>query len=317
MPVRKLLSVVVGAGLMVSLAACSSAPVGFAGCTTQGNSSLVTADGAFLADPAATFPTPLVATSNDVHVVSKGDGERVTTEDGVNITVSLYDGKSGEPLMTQGGPITQVQLRVFVTGNFPFTSGLSCATVGSRVVTTGPAPAILGDSAEGLGLAQSDTIVVVTDIDDAFMGKANGVDQIPQSGYPAVVLAPNGRPGITFTSAPPPSELRFAALKQGNGVAVEEGDSIIVNMTSSVWDTKEVFSSTWDTDAPGTITVAKNDGQNNGVVEGLAQALVGQKVGSQVAVIVPPELGYAAGSAPAGVTETSTLFYVVDILAIG
>jgi len=33
-------------------------------------------------------------------------------------------------------------------------------------------------------------------------------------------------------------------------------------------------------------------------------------------VIVPPDLGYASGSAPAGVPEGSTLVYVVDILGI-
>ena len=53
-----------------------------------------------------------------------------------------------------------------------------------------------------------------------------------------------------------------------------------------------------------------------GVVPGLAEGLIGQTVGSQVIVVIPPELGYPAGQAPASVPEGSTMVFVVDILGL-
>ena len=52
------------------------------------------------------------------------------------------------------------------------------------------------------------------------------------------------------------------------------------------------------------------------VIDGWNQGLVGQTVGSQILLVVPPSLGYgttAQGSIPAN----STLVFVIDILAAG
>ena len=48
----------------------------------------------------------------------------------------------------------------------------------------------------------------------------------------------------------------------------------------------------------------------------LVNALVGQKVGSRVLVVVPPSEGYGKdGNQQAGIKGTDTLVFVVDILA--
>ena len=48
----------------------------------------------------------------------------------------------------------------------------------------------------------------------------------------------------------------------------------------------------------------------------LVNALVGQKVGSRVLVVVPPAEGYGKdGNQQAGIKGTDTLVFVVDILA--
>jgi len=59
--------------------------------------------------------------------------------------------------------------------------------------------------------------------------------------------------------------------------------------------------------------VSESDGAQ--VIPGFAKALIGQQVGSQVGVIVPPSQGYgdqANEQIPAG----STLFFVIDILGV-
>ena len=50
------------------------------------------------------------------------------------------------------------------------------------------------------------------------------------------------------------------------------------------------------------------------VIDGWNQGLVGQTVGSQVLLVVPPSLGYGA-NAQGSIPANSTLVFVVDILA--
>jgi peptidylprolyl isomerase len=52
-------------------------------------------------------------------------------------------------------------------------------------------------------------------------------------------------------------------------------------------------------------------------VAGFGQALVGQTVGSQVLVVIPPALGYGpSGGTPDGsIGATDTIVFVIDILA--
>jgi peptidylprolyl isomerase len=51
------------------------------------------------------------------------------------------------------------------------------------------------------------------------------------------------------------------------------------------------------------------------VIPGWDSALVGQTVGSQVLLVVPPDQGYGSkGNAQAGIAGTDTLVFVVDIL---
>ena len=95
---------------------------------------------------------------------------------------------------------------------------------------------------------------------------------------------------------------------QGDGPAVEEGDTVTVHYTGWLWDGTQ-FDSSWDKGSPATFTLA--DGQ---LIDGWVQGLAGQTVGSQVLLVIPPELGYGADgndTIPGG----STLVFVVDILA--
>ena len=53
-----------------------------------------------------------------------------------------------------------------------------------------------------------------------------------------------------------------------------------------------------------------------GVIAGWDEGLVGQTVGSQVLLVIPPEQGYGSeGNPDAGISGTDTLVFVVDILA--
>lgn len=310
---RKLVGVVLAAGLLATLSACASAPLAnsntFSSCTSGGNAALVTSKGKIGDDPKSAFPTPLVAKKSELAVTTKGDGKQITPDDGVNIVISLYDGETGDPVAdSDGSSLTTIPLQEFVTGRYAFTEALSCATVGSRVVVTGTGAVLLPAATD---LADQ-TLVVVIDVESSFLGKASGADQVPQAGYPSVVLAPNGRPGLTFSGSEVPDGLGAIALKQGGGAKVAKSDIILANITGVVWGADSTFLSTWDGDAPALASVA----DDSGLLPGLTKAIIGQKVGSQLLVVLSGDDGYPAGSEPDGVTAGDTVVFVVDILGI-
>jgi hypothetical protein len=324
--VRKIIALTAAAGLLVTLAACStSAPSG--DCTPTvlpGDASgIVTAGGAFGSEPAATFPTPIVSTGVEATELTTGSGATVFEGQYAETQVTLYDGESGEYLTSTSYEST---------GGFTVRAGegagnigqaLECRTVGSRV-----AVAANGSDLYGFANITEETVkpgasfVVVFDIQGVVLGKAYGVDQPAQQGMPSVVTTPDGVPGVTVPGEDPPAGLRVAVLKQADGATLAEGDSIYVHYLRVDWaDPHSIAStkSTWtDFGSPEIMTLSPLDASTGvGLTSGLLQALVGQKAGSQVLVVVPPSFGFPDGATvPEGVDPASTLVYVVDILGV-
>ena len=104
-----------------------------------------------------------------------------------------------------------------------------------------------------------------------------------------------------------PSGLQYEDTHTGDGDTAQAGQYVTVHYTGVTWaDGTTPFDSSWSRGTPAEFSV-------DNVVDGFKQALVGQKVGSQILAVIPPALGYkdkAAGSIPAN----STLVFVIDIL---
>ncbi len=272
----------------------------------------VTVTGNFGAKPDVTFATPLKASTNQNVIVSKGDGLVSNSGDSVAIDVSLYDGTNAELLSSSRYDGTNFGvLPLDETAQPALASALKCVPAGSRVLT------VLGDDPKlttTLGLPEGTTLVAVFDIHDVYLGKANGTPQNVPDGFPMIVLAEDGTPGITFLSgATPPTETRIAVLKAGTGAIVGADSEVTVAYSGWLWptdgETPVQFDSTWAKGkVPATFSLS-------GVVPGFAKALTGQRVGSQIEVIIIPEDGY--GDAGTGsIPPNSTLVFVIDILGV-
>jgi len=310
-PVRKLLSVIAGAGLLVTMSACAApSPAGFGACDSGSSAALVKVDGEVGSATTVTFPTPLVPKSSENAVLISGDGDPVTATDAANVTVSVYFAESGETL------IEPTVITSFVDGRLPFMRALTCASDGGRVAVTGTIEDLFADGLTGQGIDPTANVVVVADVNDAFPGRATGADRAPEAGFPAIVIAPNGQPGFTVPATDPPTTLKMETLKQGSGSTVKEGDNVYINLTGLVWGGSKTFFSSYENGSPSPVVAADVTTTEGGVPSGLAKALIGQKVGSQVVVVAPPKDGYPAGTAPEGVSEDSTVIFVVDILKI-
>jgi len=291
---------------ITSLTACAP---GSADCTTALPSSdiaksIVATDKQDTLPTTPKFATPLVASTTSAAEIVAGDGALVEPGDVVTATVTIFDGASGQAV--NGGEITLQTSG----GDLPMLVGAVCAHVGSRVAVVGPAKDLLGTYASGFGVEDTQTLVLTIDVDDVYLGRATGSDVLPQNGFPTVSLAPDGRPGVSFTGASAPSDLRVETLIKGSGAAVADGDQVVLQYTGIDFQTKKVFDTTWDKGRPAILGTGD-------VVPGFRQAIVGATVGSQVLVIVPPADGYGANP-PSGsdITADSTLVFVIDVLGI-
>ena len=313
---RKRTALIVTAALALSLTACASDP-GYAGCGQYESgdaSSIIDVSGKFGATPKVEFPTPIVTHGTQATEIIAGNGEQLKPGQPVRAEFAIYHGSTGEILQATPFDGNGVMTTVGESSLPAVGKALECATVGSRIVVTTIAEDVFSQAAiDQLGAEPDDSFVFIVDVLDAYLPKADGTPQTPQNGDPTVVTAPNGAPGITIpesggSSVEPPKDLVVSVLKRGDGEKLKEGTNAVVHYTGVLWDTRKVFDSTWENDSPAVFQLSEQS-----VVKGFLDGLVGQTVGSQVLLVVPPELAYGDtgnGSVPPG----ATLVFVVDIL---
>lgn len=303
------------------LTGCAGSPGSSSGCTpeaTAGQASMsVKATGAFGSAPTVTFDTPIRVSSTEVSTVIPGHGAPITAAQEVVADVTFLDATTGEPVLKSSYAGKSAAAR-FVIGSVAvpgLSKALVCSQVGERLAAAMPASQGIPASSRPASLSATDSLIAVVDVRDAFLARANGVNQVMGSGLPAVVLGPDGRPGITLPEDDPPTTLQVANLKVGTGAVIKRGQSAVVQYTGVVWKPGDlangtVFDSSWSAKPAAPVTWQLQDGQ---IVKGLVTGLAGQRVGSQVLVVLPPSQAYgtqATSSIPAG----ATLVFVVDIL---
>lgn len=251
----------------------------------------ITVEGEVGEEAKVSFAAPIEITTAERTVAVEGDGDAIADGDLVNYALTLFDASSGAQADVQGYDTELLPVPVSVgSGADQF---FGCATIGSRIVMALPAS------------ESSPSAVWVLDVLGTTPGAAWGETQAPVGGMPIVELDESGAPTITIPDGDAPTEVQIANLKNGDGDTVVEGDAVLVHYTGVKWSDGSVFDSSWERGAPASF-------QTTGVVAGFQQALEGQKVGSQVLVVIPPEFGYAAQEGHE--LQDETLVFVVDIL---
>jgi peptidylprolyl isomerase len=322
--VRKAPALFASAGLLLAVLTGCSTPesTGAADCAApvkDGKASqLVEVTGDFGDVPEVDFPTPLKTKTTQRTEIIAGEGPGLVMGQKAKVDLSVYNGTSGEVIEeSKYDGSTEASFVLSDKTIKGLTDSLECAQEGSRVaVVVAPKDAFGPQGGnEQIGVAEDDSLVFVLDVVKAYLPRANGAEQAVASGLPSVVLAENGTPGITVPSSDPPKDLEVGTLKKGAGKKVAEGDTITVHYTGVLWDSKEVFDSSWERSEPAEFVAADGSKTQGGVIPGFAKALIGQTVGSQIVAVIPPDQGYgdqASETIPAG----STLIFVVDILGI-
>jgi FKBP-type peptidyl-prolyl cis-trans isomerase len=307
---------VAAALLLVSLTACSTNPN--ANCSTAATpgtaSNLISVSGKFGEKPTVKIPTPLATTTTQATTTITGSGAPIEKNQEILMDYSIFNGRTGK--LVQASSYTKAGDAAVVVGTSikGLNKALLCSQVGSRLAIAMAPSDGFGASGTSAGISAKDSVVMVVDVMKAYLPRANGAPQVHQPGFPFVALAPTGQPGVTIPTTDPPKDLKISVLKAGSGQVVKRGDNVVTNYTGLLWKERTVFDSTWNKGQPATLKASTGSG---GVVPGFASAIIGQKVGSQILVIVPPAEGYGAkGNSSASIPGNSTLVFVIDILGI-
>jgi peptidylprolyl isomerase len=253
--------------------------------------------------PTLSFEQPFSVTESTALLVADGDGEELAEGQIVSLAYTITSGEDGSQVystytegLPESVPLDATQMDPVLI------DVLVGAHVGADflygVVDTSTDPA-------------STVVMAVTVVDTVTpLAKAEGTPVEPVDGLPVVTLDETGKPSVEIPDTDPPTQMVVQPTIKGDGEVVEENDSVTVHYSGWLWDGTQ-FDSSWEKGAPASFTLA--DGK---LIDGWVQGLAGQTVGSQVLLVIPPELGYgdedaANGAIPGG----STLVFVVDILA--
>ncbi|CAM5787719.1 FKBP-type peptidyl-prolyl cis-trans isomerase [Cellulomonas persica] len=248
-------------------------------------------------EPTITLPsTPFSVSAAVARVATDGDGDALAAGDIVEIQLTAVNGEDGKALgSTYADEATGTwTIKDDGSGIPALDDVLLTSHLGAQVVF-----ALTSDD-----VTQVYVLEPIGKIDT----RAAGTAVAPVEGLPTVTLADDGTPTVTAATGDAPTELTVQPLIEGTGKTVEAGDNVLVQYSGVLWDGTP-FDSSWERSEPFTVS---SIGQAQ-VIDGWNEGLVGQKVGSQVLLVVPPDKGYGdqeSGSIPAN----STLVFVVDIL---
>lgn len=239
------------------------------------------------ATPTIEIKAPLEVAGTKATTLVEGGGRDITEGSPVLVAITAFDGETGHSLSESGLP----QLSLGIVGSEAIGAELTSMVVGQREGTRMVAFRTIAPGAGAPGSTSGIEIDVIDILPSIAVGNAVDATVGPLS----VEMSPEG-PIITH-SATVPDGVTTQALIKGDGVQVHENDRVVAQFTVLGWTDGVVRVSTWETGIPQVINLGR-------AMRGLQTALVDQKVGSRLAITIPPDL--AAGD--------DTLCIVIDIL---
>lgn len=290
---------------VLALTGCAGAPT-FAGTACEragaanGIDEAVDVTGDFGEEPEVEVFAPAhVKKTSFVDVIS-GEGRAITQgAQGLSVQMSIFSGETGEQVFATSydpasTPVSSIDQ--WAAQSPGLEDVLQCATAGSRVLAALTPEDFGAANLQGLGLADDDTAIFVVDVVEAFLPKAEGALQFNDAGgLPTVVRAADGTPGIIIPDTSAPKKQVVQTLIEGDGEELTAEQTPLVNFTAIGWDDKAILQSTWGD---------KPSAQIGQIAPPVAEALVGQKIGSQLLVVLPE-------------TENSpAIAVVVDVLGV-
>lgn len=306
---HRALAVLCATAIGLSLAACSDSDDSSAasGLDTMTG---ITAKGELGQKPEISFKTPLDVTNGSYQIVQKGDGEPLADGDHVCTQQIVYNATTGEELTNTWDQDTPdcslaISKNSIAEEYYDLFKGMA--------LNTSVALGIDASSSNTDGTSTSsdkyvNVITLVSKITPLKRATGETVTDLP-AGLPTVTLGKKGKPSIDMNGQGSVDSLVTQTLIKGDGETLTDSDTAVVKYTGWLTDGTQ-FDSSWDKNT----TFDADLSASGQIIEGWKQGLIGQTVGSQVMLIIPPDLGYGSQELD-GIPADSTLVFVIDILA--
>ncbi len=242
--------------------------------------------------------------------VTPGTGEEIAKGARIIFDFVAVNGRTRKELQSSyGGSPASISLDKTQVPS-ALVKGLAGKSVGARVLVAFAPNSGLNKGLEGA--KKTDTLIFAIDVRGIYspLTRAQGEPVTSTAGLPTVTLDADGKPTITMPASDPSATLVVQPLIKGAGAVVTAGQTITVHYTGVIYAGAKQFDSSWDRGTP--IDFGIGAGQ---VIAGWDEGLVGQTIGSQILLVIPPDKGYGPSGQPdAGISGTDTLVFVVDIL---
>lgn len=271
----------------------------------------VTISGNVGSAPKVDFSGKVTDPASVTKVLVDGKGPKIKQGDSLIVQTVIADGAT-QKTVASSYQDKQPQVVTLSSQVSPiFLDALEGKKVGSRVVVYTTADKIFGASGNsGLQISPTDVVMIVFDLIGQPLDKPTGASHAAPSWAPSLDKTKGVISSLGFAKTPKPDgTLKSAELRSGTGPVVKKGQTIFVRYLGQVYRGKKPFDETYSTAPAGfQIGIGK-------VITGWDKTLVGQKVGSEVMLEIPPKDGYKkAGSPQAGIKGTDTLYFVVDVI---
>ena len=248
------------------------------------------------ATPTVKLSEPLQIVSTKHAIISQGEGRAITAGSPVLLSVTVFDARTGELLSPNGRPRLVVGRADNDSLGVDMAREVTGRSEGSRLLIARPLSSSPASGASATPTARSNTgeVVVIDILPTLASGQASA--QINGSGPLEVTMRDEG-PVITHGDQLP-SGPTVQPLLTGSGGQVRADDDIVVQYFVSGWSDGIERESTWRTGVPERVRLSE-------LMPGLRPLLIDQKVGSRLAITLPPDQA----------TGDDTLCIIIDILA--
>ena len=264
----------------------------------------VSASGKLGSKPDISFKTPFKVENQTHQVIQEGNGEVIRDGDRVCTRSLALDAKTGKVINStwdKSSPECSIVIsKKSIPAYYDTFKGLKV----NSTVAVG-----IDESGSGSSQASDSYIMALTFVSRSKnLTRAQGkkVTDLP-SDLPKISLDDKGKPSLDLNGYKPKGGLVVQPLIKGEGAKVGEHQSISANYTGWLASDGKQFDSSWDRGQASDFSLDQ-------VVKGWQQGLAGQTVGSQVLLVIPPDLGYGSQKQQS-IPANSTLIFVVDILA--
>ncbi len=262
----------------------------------------VTATGKLGEKPTISFKTPMTVENNSYAVLQEGDGDQLEDGDRVCSQGIAYNVKDGSELMSTWEDNTPDCSTVISSDTDEMNAEYYELFTKQKINST---IAIGVNDSSSSGSSYLMVFTFVSKSKDLTKAEGTKVLDVPAD-LPKVTLDKTGKPSIDMNGYKGSDTLVSQDLIKGDGAEVKDTQTVVAHYTGWLLDGTQ-FDSSWDRGESSSFSL-------DSVITGWKQGLAGHTVGSQVLLVVPPDLGYG-DQEQSTIPANSTLVFVVDILA--